>query len=476
MPNPLLVALALGLLGQAPPPDSPARTPEDVVSALETVLANAIAKAEPSVVAIHRDKSENEETVAIRGRNGPPQRRGLRLNDFDLMGTDLVSFDYASGVIIGDAGEIVTTFHSVRGASRLLVRAMNVPEFEAEIIAADSRSDMAVIAPRQIEGVRPPALKPIVIGDATKLRKGNFLVALGNPFNAARNDGRPSASWGILANVARRLDQPQDEVDRVEREMRHLPTLLQLDAKLNLGMSGGAVINMKGELVGLTTAAGNAAGFDAMAGYAIPMDTLGRNVVKTLKEGKEYEYGFLGIGLDRINSTNRVDSAKEGSPAAAGGVHVDDLIVAVGDMKVTDAESLLVATNSMPAGEPVVLKIQRRGALMEKTVELAKRKVSGPVVATNRPEPWRGIRVDYTSTLANTTYGPSLAEALARTGVVITEIESGSDADQAGLKALQVISRVGGVPVPNPRAFRKAVAGLKGPVELETDRGPVTIK
>ena len=79
-------------------------------------------------------------------------------------------------------------------------------------------------------------------------------------------------------------------------------------------MSGGAVINLKGELVGLTTAAANAAGFDAQAGYAIPMDALGRRVVETLKQGKEYEYGFLGIRLDPERLRNRVSAAQPGHP------------------------------------------------------------------------------------------------------------------------------------------------------------------
>ena len=76
------------------------------------------------------------------------------------------------------------------------------------------------------------------------------------------------------------------------------PTLLQLDAKLNLGMSGGAVINLKGELVGLTTMASSPSGFDAMAGYAIPMDKIIKRAIATLKEGKEVEYGLLGIQAD----------------------------------------------------------------------------------------------------------------------------------------------------------------------------------
>ena len=133
------------------------------------------------------------------------------------------------------------------------------------------------------------------MGDATKLRKGAFLIALGNPFNAAR-DGKPSASWGILSNIARKLDrQISTRYQPAAHSASRSPHALQLDAKLNLGMSGGAVINLKGELVGLTTMAASPAGFDAMAGYAMPMDRMGRRAVETLRQGKEIEYGLLGI-------------------------------------------------------------------------------------------------------------------------------------------------------------------------------------
>lgn len=282
-------------------PQSPASTvppgpkPADVVASLEAAMTEAIARAESSVVAIHRDKAENtQETLAVRGRKPagsfrepseldvrPPRR-----SDPD----DFISFDYGSGVVIGDEGQILTAFHVVRGARHLRVRATGNPSFDAEVIAADPRSDLAVIVPRTIPGVERPRLTPLAIGDASRLRKGSFLVALGNPFNAAR-DGSPSASWGILSNLARRLVSDEDKIPRLQ----NYPTLLQLDAKLNLGMSGGAVINLKGELVGLTTTAASPAGFDSQAGYAIPMDKIGRRIVMTLKLGKEVEYGLLGI-------------------------------------------------------------------------------------------------------------------------------------------------------------------------------------
>lgn len=475
MPPFLPIALAV-LLMTDPPVASPSAL--DVVSAVETVVADAIARAEPSVVAISREKAENEVTQAVRGRSPVRDpnldRRFTRFNGIDPFAPDPMSFDYGSGVVVGDAGQILTAFHVVRGARVLRVRAVGQESFDAEIIAADPRTDLAVIAPCEFPGRPGPKLKPIALGDASKLRRGSFLVALGNPFNAAR-DGRASASWGILSNVARKIEPSSEDMLRRDLTLRNFPTLLQLDAKLNLGMSGGAVINMKGELVGLTTGAANVAGFDAQAGYAIPMDALGRRVVETLREGKEFEHGFLGVNLDTTYHTNHITSAEPGTPAAQGGLLVNDAIVAVGDIPVFDDESLVVAINSIPAGEAVKLKIKRDNATIERTVELAKRKLQGEVIATNRPPSWRGLRVDYTSTLAG--YGPDQLRAMAREGVVVTEVESGSEAQKAGLKVGQIISRVGeSTRVPNPREFRRVVEALKGPVRLDTDQGVVTVK
>lgn len=481
---PTLLPLAVALLAWADPPAGPEPlSPQAVVAAIETAVGDAVARAEASVVAVAREKSDNDETLAVRGRDrGPDLATDRRFNvvggmvpNADPFNADALSFDYGSGVVIGARGEILTAYHVVRGARSLHVRAAGRQAFEAVIIAADPRSDLAVIVPRETGGTPPPKLTPLAIGDASKLRKGSFLVALGNPFNAAR-DGRASASWGILSNVARKIELPADDQGRQERTLRNLPTLLQLDAKLNLGMSGGAVVNMKGELVGLTTAAANASGFDAQAGYAIPMDALGRKVVEALKQGKEYEYGLLGIFLDTETNSSRVKEARQGTPAALGGLLVGDEIVAVGETPVTDSESLVVAINAVPAGEPVKIKLKRHDQPLERTVRLAKLKLNGQVIATNRPDPWRGLRVDFTSTLGMTTFTTGLLEAMAREGVAVTEVETGSEAEKTGVKPGQVISRVDGQPVRNPREFAKAVAGRKGPVKLETDQGAVTVK
>jgi S1-C subfamily serine protease len=473
MPKLLLV---FGILwAYADPPASP----PDVIVAMEAALQGAIERAEPSIVAIARTKpEEGDETTAVRGRNPAPihtdPRAGAHPLNLNPTGVEMVSFDYGSGVVIGDAGQILTAFHVVKGAQRLEVRAAGRQSFEAEVLAADPRSDLAVIVPREGTQMAPPKLRPISLGDASRLRKGALLLALGNPFNAAR-DGRPSASWGILANVSRRLEPSIEDRQNHRVQLRHYPTLLQLDSKLNLGMSGGAVVNLKGEMVGLTTSLASAAGFDAMAGYAIPMDVQERRIIETLMQGKEYEYGFLGVSLDP-NGSNKVMSAQPGTPAEEGNVLVEDQILAVGEIPVTDADSLVLAINAMPAGTRVKLKLLRQEQVIERTVELAKYRVAGEVIATNRPPLWRGLRVDYTSTLPYATFGDQLLSALARGGVVVTEVEAGSAAARGGLKPGQIIRSIEGKTLKNPRDFFRLVAGLQGPVSLETDLGAVTIK
>jgi serine protease Do len=468
---------------QEPAPQPPTASAADAVAALENVIADAIAKAEPSVVAIHRSKVENshsQETQAVRGRKRVATFRELprpfgfeRRLPREFEQPDFVSFDFGSGVVIGDHGEILTLYHVVKGARELKVRAAGRQEFEAEIIAADPRSDLAVIAPVEGDMADRPRLKPLAIGDATRLRKGSFLIALGNPFNAAR-DGKASASWGILSNVARWLEPDIDDSPR-QAKQHHLntyATLLQLDSKLNLGMSGGAVVNLKGELVAVTTTASSPEGFDAMAGYAIPMDRLGRRVVETLKQGKEVEYGLLGVNADRgvARPANRVIDTVLNSPASYV-LQANDEIIAVDGVPIGDFESLILAINAYTAGDTVKLKIKRGDEVIERTLVLAKFPVDGEVIASNRPNPWRGLRIDYTTAVYRT-----VGRQLLDSGVVVTEVEEGSAAAIAGLKKGMIIQRVGDTPLRSPREFYAAVAGQKGAVVLETsDRVKITV-
>lgn len=473
---PTLAPLALALLALVDGPPARPPSPAEVVSALETAIGDAVAKTEVSVVAITRVRNANtEETTAIRGRNPMAPVPDPTANPFGLSQPSAPDYfampgDYGAGVVIGDRGEILTSYHLLRGSAFIRVRAVDRQEFDAEIIAADPRSDLAVIAPREAPGVAPPRLKALAIGDASTLRRGSFVVALGNPYNAAR-DGRASASWGIVANTARRLEPGATETRQPTQQFRHQPTLLQLDTKLNQGMSGGAVVNLRGELVGITTTGGNPSGLDGQAGYAVPMDALGRRIVEALRRGREVEYGMLGIGLDTANGTSRVQSVRPGSPADLADLVQNDEILAVGDRPVADREELSLAISSVGVGEPVKLRVRRGGLLLEKAVWMAKFPPERFAITTAKAASWRGLRVDFTSVMISPTIDAEPSEALSRGGVGVVDVESGSLADQAGLARNQVIAEVEGKPIRTPAEFARAVDGQKGPVTLTTRQG-----
>ena len=461
------------------PRDEPAL---DVVGSLERAVTEAIERARPSVVTIDRLKSDDGSTLAILGETRDPASMNrvdfLALNGMGMMGVpnsaDVPSFDFGSGVVVGDEGQIVTAYHVVEGAARLTVRADGFEPIDAVIIAADPRSDLAVIVPRIVPGNLGdgPRLRPIPLGDAESLRPGSFLIALGNAYNAAR-DGRASASFGILSNTARRLIPETNLYGRSNpTQLHHYSTLFQLDAKLNQGLSGGAVVNMSGELVAITTASANAVGYDPRAGYAIPLDNLGRHAIDALIEGREVEYGFLGISLESPTST--INEVQPGTPAGEGGLVKGDLIVAVAGRPVDGYEDLVKAVNPLPVGEPVELTIQRQGRSLTKSVVLSKLPVEGDVIATTLPTLWRGLRVDYSSVV--TPRGELPFDAMARGSVGVTSVAGDSPAGQAGVQPGTIILAVEGEAVRKPSEFYERVSKFEGEqVRLITDRGEVIV-
>ncbi len=144
------------------------------------------------------------------------------------------------------------------------------------------------------------------------------------------------------------------------------------------------------------------------------------------------------------------------------------------EIPVTNFETLILAVNAYSAGDAVRLKIERNGETLERTIVLAKLRVDGEVIATNRPNPWRGLRVEYSSVFYRS-FTFNVPEP-AKEGVVAVEIEEGSPAAAAGLKRGQLIQRVAGKDIRSPREFADVVARQEGPVILDTDLGQVTVK
>lgn len=459
----VMLGLAVGSLANTALAQEP--TGLQAAAAMEEAMVQAIAQSERSIVAIARMRRAGDDRADFAsspfsqlGRSAP--RPGE---------AEFIPNDYATGVIVGASGLILTAHHVLRDNSDYWVTTSDHKTYPVKrVVGADPRSDLAVL---QIEAQDLPTIK---FGDATKLKKGSIVIALGNPYAIAR-DGQASASWGIVANL-RRKDGPWPAApDQPNRPTLHqYGWLIQTDAKLNLGTSGGALVNLRGEMVGLTLSLAAAMGYEQAAGWALPVDETFLRAVNTLKQGGEVEYGFLGIQLPpsydadaRFTLGARVSQVIEGSPADRFGLKQGDLITHVNDEPIFDSDGLLLNVGKLPPESSVKLTIERDEQVKTITIgALSKNWVAGKKVITRLAPVWRGMRVDYVT--ASERYREwSRQHALDANGaVVITDVAENSPAWREGLRPDMLISHVGSQRVTTPREFHTAVADQQGAVKL----------
>jgi S1-C subfamily serine protease len=473
MPHPARLFLALlvcGPLAGLAVAQQSARPPSafELASAMEQVLVEAIARGEGSVVAIARVKEHPAEAANREYRPDPFGRHPALFATPSPGDPDFIPSEYATGVVIDRRGLILTAYHCLGEESAYYVTTRDRKVYRATIKAADPRSDLAVLS------INASDLTPIVFGDAASLRKGQIVIALGNPYAIAR-DGQASASWGIVANLARKAPLLKGDSDSLGKTtLHHFGTLIQTDAKLNLATSGGALLNLKGEMVGLTTSLPATAGYEQAAGYAFPVDEAFRRAVDLLKQGREVEYGFLGVqpenlsaeeGLKGVRGT-RVKWVKIGTPAAHFGLKAGDLITSVGGLPVFDADSLVLQVGRLPVESLVRLAVVREGRPLEVDVALTKFPVRGKKIVTAPGPSWRGVRVDYPSAVPDNDSRTETESAVLDQSVIVIDVQQDSPAWTAGLRPGMLISRVDRQTVRTPKEFHAAVAGRTGPVEL----------
>ncbi|HET6884368.1 MAG TPA: trypsin-like peptidase domain-containing protein [Pirellulales bacterium] len=473
----------------------------ELVSAVERVVSRAIARAERSVVSIARRKRDVSQQLAdshpgaLSRRVGPdtstPVDAGFAANEF------------ASGVVIDARGLILTNRHVLGDEPELndfyvttidrkvfTVKTSDRPVFPMKVKASDAMSDLAVLEPLDDSIVRKGDFTPIEFGDAATLRKGQLVIALGNPYGIAR-DGQASASWGIVANLARKSATSSE--DESQKPLHDYGTLIQTDARLNLGTSGGALINKRGEMVGLTTSLAAASGFEQPAGYAIPIDKPMLRIIQALKEGREVEYGLLGIYPENLPRDKLklgepgvvVSGVMPGGPAAKAKLTQGDTITHVDDRAIYDKDGLRLHVGKLPPGSTTTLTVAKvaGGKPVKRRVLLGKLRVELPQSYTERRPDWRGAVVDYR--VPKKPYpagqfpfgGPN--EDFTTPCVTVREVKEGSAAWEAGLREGSLISHVGSISVGTPEEFAKAVVSQTGPIKLRLftpdDRSQQTI-
>lgn len=380
-----------------------------------------------------------------------------KLLRLDLSNPDAIPDSYGSGIVVDAVqGLILTNYHVVRDATKVYVRLPGGKGSWANIHAADGRSDLAVLKLISV----PPKLKAVKFGDGGKLRKGDFVVSLANPFAVGFRDGSPSASWGMISNLRRRAPGPPREIER-NRPLSQYQVLVQTDARLNLGCSGGGLFNLDGELVALTTSTAAIQGGESAGGFALPLDKNMQRLIEVLQRGEEVEYGFLGIMLptdglfDQANGIV-IDKATPGLPAARAGLQGGDIIASVNGTPVNDFDDLFLTIGAQLAGTEVTLEIKSAfGGSRKVTVRLAKLNWNGFQIASKKKAAVFGIRVDYTSVLLQGT------SVNVPTGVLIRELQKNTP----GARKIQplaegnrmIITHVNSKPVTDPSEFYEAV-------------------
>ncbi len=450
------VAVTFGLTGHAH-----GQEPSGLAAAIaiEEAVVDAIARAERSVVAIAMFRRDADRPIT-------------NFRDGDIPDLDAIPDNWATGVVIDRKGLILTTWHVLKDTqktTRQYIRIAGKPLWiSVRVKGADPFSDLAVLEIDQTE-VGTLDLQPIKYGDASKLKKGQIAITLGNPYAIAR-DGEVSASWGIISNLRRKAPPQPDESPPLSRPtMHHFGTLIQTDAKLNLGTSGGPLLNLRGEMVGLTTSMAALVGYEKSAGYAIAVDDVFRRVVDTLKEGREVEYGFLGVSpsdlshFDRLQGEQgvRIDRVVEGTPAEQR-LRPSDVVTHIDGKPMRTTADLMLAVGSHAAGSQVLLRVDRYGGPAIIPITLTKNHIVGERVVTTPKPAWRGLRVDYPAALRSLDFPEPIPSGC----VIISEVEPASPAAEASLDAGMQITHVEDTPVSTPAEFAAAVAGRNGAVRL----------
>ena len=458
-----IVAACLTLSASAQGP-----SPAAVVAAVEKAFIDVIDQSSPSVVAISQVRKQTAgESLNFEIRPGPlgavlPHQLP-RPEDADYIPTE-----YATGVVLDRRGLILTAYHTLQPGSEFFVTTSQQKRYRAWIKAADPRSDLAVLA------IEANDLVPIRLGDASTLRRGQFVVALGNPYAVAR-DGQASASWGIVANLNRKAPPTPTEADSVGKTtLHHFGTLIQTDAKLNLGTSGGALVDLQGRMVGLTTSLAAVAGYETSAGYAYPVDEMFRRVVDTLKRGREVEYGFLGIEPSSLSETEirqglrgiRVERIEPGARAETFGLKLDDIVTAVNGKPIYTTDDLVREVGQLPVEAIAKLTVLRDGRERAIEVKLSKYPVRGPKIVTDPKPGWRGLHVEYTTAIVDPEIRKVAGMRFYDDRVVVIDVEGESPAWNAGLRPGNLVTHVGRQAVRTPAAFAQAVAGHRGEVRL----------
>ena len=338
-----------------------AAVPEEVVPEVTPQVVNtSITIASSEIDTVITDVVQNIEPAVVTVVGTIPGSQTF----FGMTADSQVS---GSGFIVSQDGYIITNNHVIEDAISLYVILSDGTELDADLISRDIYADLAVL---KVDGTMP-AVAPL--GDSEDLKPGETVIAIGSPLGTFRN----SVTVGVVSATGRTLDTG---------EGYNMENLIQTDAAINSGNSGGPLVNLAGEVIGVNTLVlrGSSSGSASAEGlgFAIPSDTVELISQQIIEKGY-FARPYLGVGIQNVTSSiaRRYNLAVEwggyvtevaaGSPAADAGLRVNDIITRIGDIEITEENTYLNALFAYRSGDTVEIEFDRNGQKLTATVLLA---------------------------------------------------------------------------------------------------------
>jgi serine protease Do len=446
----------------APPPDIRADDTRTAVG-VQTTFAPVVKKVAPAVVNISSTRivktaAPGDETGSIDdffrqffGGGGGGSRGGRPPFGAPQRPTERRASSLGSGVIVSTDGYVLTNNHVVEQATSVKVALSDRRELTAKIVGSDPQTDIALLK------LDAKGLPNMHLGDSAKVQVGDIALALGNPFGIGQ-----TVTMGIIGAKGRGGLGIEDYED-----------FIQTDAAINPGNSGGALVNTNGDLIAINTAILSGGGGNQGIGFAIPIN-MAKEVMDQLTKTGKITRGYIGAGIQDVTPALAkafklpdgrgavIREVEPGSPAAKAGLQPGDVVTAVDNEPVPDANSFKLRMSRTAPGTTVHLKVLRDGAVKDIAVtptkrpdETAKNEEGNAAPSPGgTPTSLKGVSVDDLT--------PDIARQLrlppSTRGVVVVDVDEGSPAAASGLHSGDVIQQVNRKQVTNVQQLQQAIS------------------
>ncbi|UJX45935.1 DegQ family serine endoprotease [Xanthobacter sp. YC-JY1] len=449
----LAAVVAFGGIGSAPLHAAPGKGPDTVADVAEKVM--------DAVVNI----STSQNVAPSRSVPAPQLPPGSPYEDFfdeffkrrPEDGSEQRSrrvSSLGSGFVIDPTGFIVTNNHVISDADEIFANFNDGSKLKAEVIGRDTKTDLALL---KVNPAKP--LVAVKFGDSEKLRVGDWVMAIGNPFGLGG-----TLTVGVVS--ARNRDINSGPYDN----------FIQTDAAINRGNSGGPLFNMEGEVIGINTAIISPSGGSIGIGFAVPSATA-QPVIAQIEQFKEVRRGWIGVRIQPVTEDIAeslglgkprgalIGVVTENSPAAQGGIKAGDVIVKFNGRDIKEVRDLTRTVADTMADSEVEVVVIRKGKEETLRVKVArmpeddKPEGSKPAPEAQKVPPRKALGIELSAMSDDLRKRYKIKSEIS--GVVITDVDRSSPASDKGLKAGQVIVQVGQEAVASPADVEKQIDALR---------------